>query len=181
MEVIETALAGLYIIKPAIFGDDRGYFLETYNEKRFQENGIDYRFVQDNQSKSKKGVLRGLHFQSPPHAQGKLVSVVQGAVMDVAVDIRKSSATYGKHIAYRLDAEQKHMLFVPPGFAHGFVTLEDETIFTYKCTGVYNKESEGALLWNDPVLNIRWGIDSPIISDKDQIAGTFETFNSPFD
>jgi dTDP-4-dehydrorhamnose 3,5-epimerase len=181
MEFIESHLNGLFIIKPTIFGDERGYFLETYNEKRFKEHGIDYQFMQDNQSKSKKGVLRGLHFQVPPYAQGKLVSVVQGAVKDVAVDLRKSSPTYGQHIIYELNAKEKHMLFVPPGFAHGFVTLEDDTIFTYKCTDTYNKEAEDALLWNDPELGINWGIDNPIISEKDQMAGKFAQFNSPFE
>ena len=136
--------------------------------------------MQDNQSLSQKGVLRGLHFQNPPFAQGKLVRVIQGSVLDVAVDIRANSPTYGQHISVLLSGENKTIFWIPPGFAHGFVTLEDNTIFTYKCTGVYNKESEGALMWNDPGLNINWGVESPLVSEKDQEAASFKSFQSRF-
>ncbi len=138
-------------------------------------------FVQDNQSMSMKGVLRGLHFQAPPFAQGKLVRVIQGSVIDVAVDIRKSSPSFGKHVAVELSGDNKRMFWVPEGFAHGFLTLEDHTIFSYRCTDVYNKESEGSLNWNDPELNIDWNISDPILSEKDQIAPLLADFNSPFE
>jgi dTDP-4-dehydrorhamnose 3,5-epimerase len=136
--------------------------------------------VQDNQSLSQKGVLRGLHFQNPPFAQGKLVRVIKGAVVDVAVDIRKKSPTYGQHFAVELSEENKTVFWIPPGFAHGFVSLEDDTIFTYKCTGVYNKESEGALIWNDEDLDIDWRVENPLVSDKDKAAGNFNDFTTQF-
>lgn len=181
MEFIKTNFDGLVVIKPRIFGDARGYFLETYNEVVFRQNGIDYRFVQDNQSKSRQGVLRGLHFQRPPYAQGKLVSVLQGAVLDVAVDIRKSSPTFGKYFSIKLTGEEKTMMFIPPGFAHGFATLEEDTIFSYKCTANYHPEAEDAILWNDPDLNISWGIKDPVISEKDSMAKQFSSYESPFE
>jgi len=180
MEIIKTPLEGLLVIKPRIFGDDRGYFFESWSKESFSKIGLDIDFVQDNQSLSGKGVLRGLHFQNPPYAQGKLVSVIQGAVLDVSVDIRKDSPTYGQHFLAELSEENKTIFWIPPGFAHGFLTLEDNTIFTYKCTEAYNKESEEALLWNDPTLNIDWRIDAPLVSDKDLVAGSFETFESQF-
>src|SRR5512138_2587473 len=136
MEIITTPIEGLLIIKPNVFEDDRGYFFESYNREVFLKNGLDLHFVQDNESKSKKGVLRGLHFQVPPFAQGKLVRVVKGAVLDVAVDLRKNSPTYGKHVSAELSEANKTMFWIPPGFAHGFITLEEETIFVYKCTQV---------------------------------------------
>lgn len=142
--------------------------------------GIDHNFVQDNESKSMKGVLRGLHFQRPPFAQGKLVRVMKGAVLDVAVDLRKSSPTFGQWASIELTEDNKFMYWVPPGFAHGFVTLEDNTVFFYKCTNVYNKESEGSLRWNDPTLNIDWGVAEPLLSEKDKIAPLFDSFKSPF-
>jgi dTDP-4-dehydrorhamnose 3,5-epimerase len=145
-----------------------------------EEIGIEENFVQDNESMSHRGVLRGLHFQAPPFAQGKLVRVVSGKVLDVVVDIRKGSPAYGETYSVILSAENKYMLYVPPGFAHGFATLENNTVFQYKCTQVYNKESEGALNVFDPKLNIEWGIDSPLLSEKDQLAPTFDQFNSPF-
>jgi len=180
MDIIKTPLQGLLIIKPDVFEDERGYFFESFNYSKFQDLGMDIRFLQDNESKSRKGVLRGLHFQSPPFAQGKLVRVMQGSVLDVAVDIRKNSPTYGKWESIILSGRNKWMYWIPEGFAHGFVTLEDDTIFFYKCTNVYNKGSEGSILWNDPDLNINWNIKDPVISDKDRNSPVFRDFHSPF-
>lgn len=180
MEVIKTKIPDLYIVKPAVFEDHRGYFFESYNKENFLRNGIDHNFVQDNESKSSKGVLRGLHFQEPPFAQGKLVRVMKGSVLDVAVDIRKNSPTYGKWASVELTQDNKWMYWVPPGFAHGFVTLEDNTVFFYKCTNVYNKNSEGSILWCDPDLNIDWKVENPILSDKDKTSPLFKDFVSPF-
>lgn len=181
MEIIQTKIPDLLILKPRVFADARGYFFESYNKELFLKNSIDQNFVQDNESKSSKGVLRGLHFQRPPFTQGKLVRVIKGAVLDVAVDLRKNSPTYGQWETIELTEENKLMYWVPPGFAHGFLTLEDDTIFSYKCTSVYNKESEGSLLWNDPDLNINWGKSiSPLLSDKDKEAPLFKNFDSPF-
>ena len=180
MEVIKTPIEGLLVIKPRIFEDDRGYFFESWSKDSFLKVGLDLDFVQDNQSLSQKGVLRGLHFQNPPFAQGKLVRVIKGSVLDVAVDIRKDSPTYGEHFTVELSEENKTIFWIPPGFAHGFVTLEDDTIFTYKCTGVYNKESEGSLIWNDDDIAIHWGVESPLVSDKDLVAGSFKDFESKF-
>ena len=180
MQIIKTPIEGLLVINPKIFGDDRGYFFESWSEESFAKNGLDLDFVQDNQSLSSKGVLRGLHFQNPPFAQGKLVRVIKGAVLDVVVDIRKESATYGQHFSTELNEENKTICWIPPGFAHGFITLEDDTIFTYKCTGVYNSASEEALLWSDKDLNIDWGAIKPLVSDKDLVAGSFKNFKSQF-
>ena len=180
MELIKTSIDGLLIIKPDVFKDDRGYFYESYNKERFAKAGLMMDFVQDNESKSDKGVLRGLHFQKPPYAQGKLVRVIKGSVMDVAVDLRKDSPTYGKWESVVLTEENKLQFWIPEGFAHGFVALEDNTIFNYKCTNVYNKESEGSILWNDPDINIIWNIDNPILSEKDKISPLFKNFKSPF-
>ena len=180
MEIIKTPLEGLLVIKPRIFGDDRGYFFESWSKQSFAEVGLDLDFVQDNQSLSNKGVLRGLHFQNPPYAQGKLVRVIKGAVLDVAVDIRKDSSTYGQYFSVELSEDNKTIFWIPPGFAHGFLTLKDNTIFTYKCTGVYNKESEGSLLWNDKDLNINWEANDPSVSAKDLVAGNFKDFASKF-
>ncbi len=180
MEIIKTKIPDLLIVKPAVFEDNRGYFFESYNKEKFLSEGVDQNFVQDNESKSMKGVLRGLHFQAPPFAQGKLVRVMKGAVLDVAVDIRKQSPTYGQWASIVLTESNKWMHWVPPGFAHGFVTLEDSTVFFYKCTNVYNKNSEGSIRWNDPDLNIDWGIEQPLLSDKDQTAPLFKDFISPF-
>lgn len=180
MEVKKTHLEGALVLQPRVFFDDRGYFYESYNLDVFKSLGITETFVQDNQSKSQKGALRGLHFQAPPHAQGKLVRVVKGAVYDVIVDIRKSSPTYGEHFGIELNEENFTMLWVPPGFAHGFSTLRDETIFNYKCTDMYNKASEGGILWDDADLNIDWKLDNPILSDKDKQNTRFANFNSPF-
>lgn len=180
MEITTTPLEGLLVIKPKVFYDSRGYFYEPYNKQRYQQAGIMPEFVQDNQSLSMKGALRGLHFQAPPFEQGKLVRVVQGSVLDVVVDIRKQSPTFGQHFSVLLSGENMLQFWIPPGFAHGFVTLENNTIFEYKCTNVYDKASEGGLLWSDADLGIHWNIDNPIVSDKDQILPSLKSFNSPF-
>ena len=180
MEVIKTQIEGLLVIKPKIFGDERGHFFESWSKEFFAENGLDLNFVQDNQSLSSKGVLRGLHFQNPPFAQGKLVRVIKGAILDVVVDIRKKSSTYGQHFSIELNEENKTSFWIPSGFAHGFITLEDNTVFTYKCTGVYNSSSEEALLWSDKDLNIDWGAINPLVSDKDLVAGSFKNYKSQF-
>jgi len=180
MEIIKTPIEGLLAIQPKVFEDERGHFFESWSKFAFKNIDLDLDFVQDNQSLSQKGVLRGLHFQNPPFEQGKLVRVIKGSVLDVAVDIRKESSTYGQHFSIKLSEKNKTMFWLPPGFAHGFITLEDDTIFTYKCTGVYNSSSEGALLWCDKELNINWGIDKPIVSEKDQISLQFSEFTSQF-
>lgn len=180
MKITTTPIQGLLEIEPAVFGDDRGYFYESYNREKFFEAGIDHEFVQDNQSLSSKGVLRGLHFQNPPFAQGKLVRVISGSVLDVAVDIRKESPTYGQYHSVVLSGENKKMFWIPPGFAHGFLTLEDNTIFAYKCTNLYNKESEGAVKWDDSDLGINWGIENPNVSEKDINAPAFSELKTQF-
>ena len=168
MNVIETAIPGVLIIEPRVFGDARGFFMETWNAAGFAAAGLDLAFVQDNHSRSQKGVLRGLHFQNPG-PQGKLVRVANGAVFDVAVDLRASSPTFGKWVGVELSAANKRMLWVPEGFAHGFLTLEPDTDFLYKCTAPYAPQSEFTLAWNDPAVGIEWPVDGldPIISDKD--------------
>ncbi len=171
-EIKETSIDGLIHIKPTVFGDSRGYFLESYNQKTLKELGFDKVFVQDNESKSKKGVLRGMHFQTK-HTQGKLVRCSFGKVLDVAVDLRKNSPTYGKCESAILDADTKNMFYVPEGFAHGFLVLTDEAVFNYKCTDYYAPEYDGGIRWDDPNLNIDWklkeyNISELIISDKDK-------------
>ena len=174
-------IEGPFSFENKVFGDDRGLFFESYNKADFESySGTEINFVQDNISKSSKGVLRGLHFQKPPFAQAKLVRVIQGRALDIAVDIRKDSPTYGQHIAIELTGENYCNFFVPRGFAHGFLALEENTIFSYKCDNFYNAESEDAIIWNDPVLSIDWGIDDPIVSSKDEIAQPFKSFVSPF-
>ena len=182
MNVITTAIEGLLIIEPRVFKDDRGYFYESYSKQKFEEAGIHADFIQDNQSFSQKGTLRGLHGQANPYAQGKLVRVIQGRVLDVAVDIRKNSPTYGQHFTIELSGENHKQFWVPPGFLHGFVTLEDNTIFTYKVTNYYNKESEIGVIWNDPTLAVGWGINETevLLSPKDELLPTFADFKSPF-
>lgn len=180
MEILETKIKDLLIIKPRVFEDARGYFFESYNKDVFTKHQIHVDFIQDNQSLSHRGVLRGLHFQSPPFAQGKLVRVITGAVLDVAVDIRKNSPTYGEHVTIELTEENKTMFYIPPGFAHGFATLRDNTIFSYKCTQTYHKESEGTVLWNDSDLKIDWQLENPLLSDKDMNGIIFKSFESPF-
>jgi dTDP-4-dehydrorhamnose 3,5-epimerase len=167
MQVIKKSLDGLIEIVPAVYKDERGAFFETFNKIAFEKHGLPTEFLQDNQSFSKKGVVRGLHFQREPFAQGKLVRVAMGRVIDVAVDIRVGSPTFGKYELVELDAVRQNLFYVPPGFAHGFVALED-TIFCYKCTNVYDKASEGGIVWNDPELNIDWQVSTPIVSEKDQ-------------
>jgi dTDP-4-dehydrorhamnose 3,5-epimerase len=180
LEITTTAINGLLILQPKVFTDSRGYFFESFSSAVFEKSGIVADFVQDNQSLSQKGTVRGLHFQADPFAQGKLVRVVQGAVIDVAVDIRKGSPTYGQHVAIELNGSNNTMFWVPPGFAHGFSVLEDNTIFLYKCTNLYNKQSEGGLLWNDPALNINWQVTAPVVSEKDNLLPTLSNFESPF-
>lgn len=177
----EEKIEGLVIIETKRFVDSRGYFYESFNQEKFEELiGEPVLFIQDNVSVSSKNVLRGLHFQNDPHAQGKLVSVLKGSVLDVAVDIRKNSKTYGQHQSVLLTAENGLQFWIPPGFAHGFLALEDDTVFSYKCTNYYHPESEGSLLWNDADLAIDWKIKSPIISPKDELSGFFNTFVSKF-
>ncbi|MDD4829079.1 MAG: dTDP-4-dehydrorhamnose 3,5-epimerase [Bacteroidales bacterium] len=180
MKIIKTPIPDLLVVEPSVFNDQRGYFFEVYNQERYFNNNMQMQFVQDNESKSGKNVLRGLHFQKPPFAQGKLVRVIQGKVLDVAVDIRKGSPTYGSYHAVELDAISKRMFYIPEGFAHGFLTMEEDTIFAYKCTNYYNKESEGSLLWSDETIGIKWNIENPILSEKDKISPLFKDFNSPF-
>lgn len=180
MELSTTSIPGLLVITPTVFEDDRGYFFESFQKEKFGALGIDVSFVQDNESKSMKGVLRGLHLQAPPYDQGKLVRVVRGAVQDVAVDVRKESPTFGNWESFILDGRSKKMIYVPAGFAHGFLVLEDDTIFQYKCTNYYNKESEMSIRWNDPDLGIAWETDQPFLSPKDVNAPLFRDFDSPF-
>jgi dTDP-4-dehydrorhamnose 3,5-epimerase len=180
MEVIKTKFDGLLVFQPKIFRDDRGYFFEYFRKDVFKDFNLNLEFVQSNESLSAKNVLRGMHFQNPPFEQGKLIRVVKGAVLDVVVDIRLGSATYGKWFSYELTEDNKTILWIPPGFAHGFLTLADHTIFQYECTHYYQKDSEGSLRWNDPTLNIAWKINDPIISDKDKVAPLFKDFVSRF-
>ena len=175
MEFRKTKIEGLFEIFPKIWGDARGVFFESFRKDQFVKHGIDVDFVQDNQSFSEKGVLRGLHMQHAPHAQGKLVRVITGKVMDVVVDIRKGSPTFGQHEKFVLDAVTNNMVYVPPGFLHGFVTLED-AIFAYKCTDYYNKATEGGAKYDSKSLNIDWGIAQPIVSEKDMQQLDFDDF-----
>ncbi|MCD4731051.1 MAG: dTDP-4-dehydrorhamnose 3,5-epimerase [Bacteroidales bacterium] len=181
MEIYKTKFNGLLIIQPKVFEDDRGYFFEWFREDILKSFGVNLKFVQDNEAKSQKHVLRGLHFQNPPFAQGKLVRVVQGAVLDIVVDIRKNSETYGESFSRELSGKNKTMIWIPPGFAHGYLSLEDDTVFQYKCTGYYNKDSEGSIRWDDPDLNIDWDIKEPIVSSKDKSAPLFNEFESYFE
>ncbi len=169
MNVIETSLPGVLIIEPKVFGDARGFFMETWNGARYEEHGIPNHFVQDNLSYSARGVLRGLHFQNP-NPQGKLVSVLEGEVFDVAVDIRVGSPTFGEWTGVTLSAENKRQFYVPPDFAHGFVVTSEAALFSYKCTEYYAPASEGSVLWNDPEIGMDWPIEQPTLSDKDRAA-----------
>jgi dTDP-4-dehydrorhamnose 3,5-epimerase len=180
MEIIETGIEGLKVIKPKVFKDPRGYFFESYNQKIMSDLGLNDNFIQDNQSLSNTGIVRGMHFQSPPHAQAKLVRVIKGAVQDVVIDIRKNSKTYGKHFSIELTEDNFLMLYVPVGFAHGFAPLIDQTIFSYKCSDVYHPESEGGLMWNDSEFGIDWAIKDPVLSEKDKNHQPFSLFISPF-
>lgn len=183
MNIIKTDIEGVLIIEPRVFGDARGYFFESYNARDFREQtGLDVHFVQDNESRSSYGVVRGLHFQLPPYSQAKMVRVVEGCVLDVAVDIRCGSATYGHHIAVELSAENKRQFFLPKGMAHGFAVLSETAIFQYKCDEYYHPEAEGAIAWDDPTLAIDWHIDptKALLSDKDRHHPLFTEFSSPF-
>lgn len=172
MKIRETGIDGLLVIEPEVFVDSRGYFMESFSERKFRDlTGLDVDFVQDNESKSTYGVVRGLHMQLPPHAQAKLVRVVSGRALDVAVDLRKGSQTYGKHFAVELSGENHLQLFIPKGFAHGFAVLSDDVVFQYKCDGYYAPESEAAVIWNDPDLAVDWRIPAEDVrlSEKDKI------------
>ena len=170
MNIIETEIQGVYIIEPKVFGDSRGYFFESYSRREFEAKVGPVEFVQDNESKSCYGVVRGLHFQKPPHAQAKLVRVVKGKVLDVAVDLRKDSPTYGRHVSVELSEDNHRQVFIPKGFAHGFSVLSEEAVFQYKCDDYYAPETECAIAWDDPELNIDWRIpaDQVILSEKDK-------------
>ena len=182
MKFIETKISDVIIIEPTVFGDVRGYFLESYNQKKFEEVVGKISFVQDNESKSSKGVLRGLHFQKPPFEQAKLVRCIEGEVLDVAVDIRKNSKTYGHHVAVLLSGQNKRQLFVPRGFAHGFLVLSESATFAYKVDNTYAPEFDTGIRWNDKELNIQWGIDDSevMISAKDTELPILSEFESPF-
>ena len=170
MKITTTAIEGVVILEPKVFGDERGYFFESFSQREFEEKVCKTTFVQDNESSSRYGVLRGLHFQKPPHAQAKLVRVVKGKVLDIAVDIRKGSPTFGHHVSIELSGENKRQLFIPRGFAHGFAVLSDEVVFQYKCDRYYVPHSEGGILWNDPALGIDWKLpeEDVILSEKDK-------------
>lgn len=179
MKIIETGFQGLYEIELNVFGDDRGYFFESFRKSTFESLGMRTDFVQDNESFSVKGTLRGLHYQKEPFAQAKLVRVALGKVLDVAVDLRAGSPTYGRHHTVILDAKRHNLFMVPAGFAHGFLALED-SVFSYKCSNYYDKASEGGIIWNDPELKIDWQIDNPIVSEKDKLLPNFEAYkNAP--
>jgi len=182
MKFIKTVIPDVYIIEPSVFGDNRGYFLESFNLEKFEENVYPIKFVQDNESKSSIGVLRGLHFQKPPFDQAKLVRCVEGSVMDVAVDIRKGSPTYGKHVAVELSGENKRQLFVPRGFAHGFSVLSDTAVFAYKVDNTYAPDFDAGIRWNDKELNIHWDLEESevLVSAKDAELPFFLEFESPF-
>ncbi len=182
MNFIPTAIPGLTIIEPQLWKDDRGFFLETYNEELFKAHGINEAFVQDNLSCSHKGVLRGMHAQAGKNAQGKLVRVLRGRVLDIAVDIRRQSKTYGQSFSIILDAHQAKSLWIPPGFLHGFLALENDTVFTYKVTGFYDKSGEMGVRWDDPDLHINWpiGEEELIISEKDRQLPLLKDITSPF-
>jgi dTDP-4-dehydrorhamnose 3,5-epimerase len=182
MTITETIIPGVLLLEPKVFSDERGYFFESYSKRTLLEAGIDVNFVQDNQSMSHKNIVRGLHAQKAPYEQGKLVRVLQGAVMDVAVDARKGSPTYGRHVSVELTADNKKQLWVPPGCLHGFVSLMDNTIFAYKVTAYFGKDSEVGVYWNDPELAIGWGISEKdaIVSAKDKVLPDFKSLDSPF-
>ena len=180
MKVTKTELDGLLIIEPDVFPDDRGYFFESFSAKKYLAAGIDYQFIQDNISKSTKGTLRGLHYQIGESAQGKLCQVLSGKVLDIAVDVRFGSPTFGKYFAIELSEENKEQFFIPPGFAHGFSVLSQEALFSYKCTAYYNKESERCIIYNDEKLNIDWKVEKPIVSPKDLLGKKFNEIDKDF-
>lgn len=180
MDITRTDIDGPLIIDPRVFSDERGFFVETYNAGRYEEAGIPAAFVQDNLSVSQKGVLRGLHFQSPPYAQGKLVQVLRGRVFDVAVDIREGSPTFGEYVSVELSAENHRQFWIPAGFAHGFLSLEDDTMFQYKCTNVYAPDHDGGVRYDDPTIGIAWPEGSYIVSEKDKAQPLLEAIGSVF-
>ena len=182
MKVEQTSIEGLVVIEPEIFYDSRGYFFESYNQNLFIKKLGDFKFVQDNESKSSKGVLRGFHFQKPPFEQAKLVRCIKGEVLDVALDLRKNSSTYGKHEKVILSGDNKKQFFIPRGFAHAFLVLSETAIFSYKVDNIYAPQSDSGIIWNDPSLLINWGIDDSklIISEKDKSLGVLKNFESPF-
>jgi dTDP-4-dehydrorhamnose 3,5-epimerase len=178
---IKTSLNGVILVEPDVFGDNRGWFFECYSEKKYKDGGINADFVQDNHSFSAiKGTLRGLHFQNEPYAQAKLVRCGRGAILDVAVDIRKNSPDFGKYVAFELTAENYKQLFIPRGFAHGFITICDNCEVLYKSDNLYNKESDGGIIWNDPEIGINWGTDAPVLSEKDKTHPTLKAFAAKF-
>jgi len=179
MIIEKTYIKDLILITPNVFTDERGYFMEFYNQKKI-EKVIKTQFVQDNESLSNKDVLRGLHFQKPPYSQAKLIRVVSGSILDVAVDLRKDSETFGKHFKHVLSGDNKKQLYIPKGFAHGFLCLENKTIINYKCSNFYHAQNEASIRWNDTDLNIDWGIENPILAEKDKLAENFITFENPF-
>ena len=182
MKFVNTSIEGLVIIEPTLFGDDRGYFLESYNKRKFEEAIGNISFVQDNESKSAKGVLRGLHFQKPPYSQAKLVRCIEGKVLDVAVDIRDGSKTFGQHVTVELSAENKKQVFIPRGFAHGFLVLSESAIFAYKVDNSYAPTHDAGIRWDDPTLNIRWGVNERdvLVSEKDVKLPFFSEYETPF-
>ena len=182
MKVISTPIAGVYIVEPRVFEDARGYFFESYNKAKFEAAGLHYDFIQDNQSKSSYGTVRGLHFQKGEHAQAKLVRVLEGSVLDVAVDLRKGSPTYGKHVAVELSAESNRQLLIPRGFAHGFSVLSETAVFAYKCDNLYCQEAEGGIRFDDPALGIDWRVEKgkELLSDKDKDLPFFTEFEPCF-
>ena len=182
MRFTKTKIKDLIILEPKIFGDDRGYFMESYNQKKFQDIIGKVLFIQDNESKSSKGVLRGLHFQKPPFDQAKLVRCIEGTVLDIAVDLRNKSKTYGQHIAIELSCKNKKQLFIPRGFAHGFLVLSETAIFAYKVDNIYAPDYDAGIYWNDPTLNIPWGVKKSeiMVSQKDSKLSFFSEFKSPF-
>ncbi len=180
MKIEKTDIESLLIIHPDVFGDERGFFFESYSNKKYSEHGLDAEFVQDNISKSKYGTVRGLHYQAGDFAQGKLCQVLKGKVLDVAVDIRYGSPTFGKHLAIELSGDNHIQFWIPAGFAHGFSVLSDEAFFMYKCTNYYSKEHERSIIYNDPDLNIDWRIDNPIVSPKDKEGSLFREINKDF-
>jgi len=181
MQIEKTPFRDLLVIQPAVFADERGAFQESFNEARFRiDTGLNVSFVQDNESVSKRNVIRGLHFQIPPKGQAKLVRVSKGSVLDVAVDLRQTEPTYGKYYSRVLSGENATQLYIPEGFAHGFLVLEDDTVFSYKCTNYYSKELERSIRWNDQSIAINWGCDSPLISPREEQAILFSDFETPF-
>ena len=180
MKITKTELPGVLIFEPDFFADERGYFFESYNQKKYNDNGLNFNFVQDNISKSQKGTIRGLHYQVGENAQGKLCQVISGKVLDVAVDIRFGSPAFGKHVSVELSEDNHKQIWIPPGFAHGFSVLSDEAVFMYKCTAFYSKKDERAILYNDQDLNIDWSVEKPIISEKDLKAKLFKDIEKDF-